>query len=217
MVINTSTLLYLACCMQIEVGVLKLIRKGTGGLGLREDSVELELITVALSRMCLGAFLSPFGRRCGGLPVRNQERTPLSSCCSASSPLKTVPSTAIIFASSNMAQSTSLRAWCILKAQGDLPLPRPVVSSAVLHSQPQKDILFLRFQWQRGKKSQPPVWKNSHRICPFFIWRTLQPPSLACHFHARACADGRCPRGVEGGWLGGEEPGSPSEPLRLLL
>ena len=54
MVINTSTLLYLACCMQIEVGVLKLIRKGTGGLGLREDSVELELITVALSRMCLG-------------------------------------------------------------------------------------------------------------------------------------------------------------------
>ena len=110
MVINTSTLLYLACCMQIEVGVLKLIRKGTGGLGLREDSVELELITVALSRMCLGAFLSPFGRRCGGLPVRNQERTPLSSCCSASSPLKTVPSTAIIFASSNMAQSTSLRA-----------------------------------------------------------------------------------------------------------
>lgn len=110
MVINTSTLLYLACCMQIEVGVLKLIRKGTRGLGLREDSVELELITVALSRMCLGAFLSPFGRRCGGLPVRNQERTPLSSCCSASSPLKTVPSTAIIFASSNMAQSTSLRA-----------------------------------------------------------------------------------------------------------
>lgn len=66
MVINTSTLLYLACCMQIEVGVLKLIRKGTRGLGLREDSVELELITVALSRMCLGAFLSPFGRRCGG-------------------------------------------------------------------------------------------------------------------------------------------------------
>ena len=42
MVINTSTLLYLACCMQIEVGVLKLIRKGTGGLGLGEDSVELE-------------------------------------------------------------------------------------------------------------------------------------------------------------------------------
>lgn len=110
MVINTSTLLYLACCMQIEVGVLKLIRKGTGGLGLGEDSVELELITVALSRMCLGAFLSPCGRRCGGLPVRNQERTPLSSCCSASSPLKTVPSTVIIFASSNMAQSTSLRA-----------------------------------------------------------------------------------------------------------
>lgn len=57
MVINTSTLLYLACCMQIEVRVLKLIRKGTGGLEHGEDSVELKLITAALSRTVPGSFL----------------------------------------------------------------------------------------------------------------------------------------------------------------
>ena len=57
MVINTSTLLYLACCMQIEVRVLKLIRKGMGGLEHGEDSMELKLITVALSRIVPGSFL----------------------------------------------------------------------------------------------------------------------------------------------------------------
>lgn len=42
---------------------------------------------------------------------------------------------------------------------------------------------------------------------PFFHLEDLV-ASLACHFHARACADGRCPRGVgwvgwrEGGWVG---------------
>lgn len=72
--------------MQIEVGVLKLIRKGTGGLGLGEDSVELELITVALSRMCLGAFYLPVAGGAEGFlcEIRSERRFP--SCCSASSP-----------------------------------------------------------------------------------------------------------------------------------
>ena len=67
--------------------------------------------------------------------------------------------------------------------------------------------------------------ENSHRICPFFIWRPCSKSSLS--FPCQGCADGRCPRGVgwvgwrvggvEGGWVGGEEPGSPSEPLRPIV
>ena len=56
MVINTSMLLYLACCMQMEVRALKLIRKGTEAWS-RERTAELKLITVALSRIVPGSFL----------------------------------------------------------------------------------------------------------------------------------------------------------------
>lgn len=57
LVINTSMLLYLACYMHMEVGVLRLIRKGTEALEHGEDSTKLKLITVALSRIVHGSFL----------------------------------------------------------------------------------------------------------------------------------------------------------------